>query len=372
MVVDREKFKMLPPVKEKIAIWVITPNGTKLAETLIHSLARADVYISKKIIETPDYHLSFQSLSETLNHKFDQYDGHIFIMSTGIVVRVIAPFIKNKVVDPAVVVVDDQATHAISLLSGHLGGANALTLKIAGIIGADPVITTATDVNRVPAIDVLAKEKNLLIENPRAIKTVNMALLQREKIFVHDPFGFLGTSLPLIEPCTYGATPKHLKKHARENEFDNVPGIYVDDVIVDLPPEVLVLRPASLVAGIGCNRNTPMEEIQALLEDVLKTHNLALSSLRLLASIDVKADEIGLLRLTEHLNLPLVFHSREELNQVKEIENPSTVVEKHVGVKSVCEASAILTARGGTLIVPKQSTKNVTVAIARINFLSSE
>ncbi|MGD8649711.1 MAG: cobalamin biosynthesis protein [Desulfobacterales bacterium] len=363
---------MVPPVEEKIAIWVITPNGTKLAETLIRSLARADLYISKKIIETPDNHLSFQSLSETLNHQFDQYDGHIFIMSTGIVVRVIAPHIKNKVVDPAVVVVDDQANYAISLLSGHLGGANALTLKIADIIGADPVITTATDVNRVPAIDVLAKEKNLLIENPQAIKTVNMALLQRKQIFAHDPFGFLGTSLPLIEPCTYGATSKHLKKNAREKEFDNGPGIYVDDVIVGLPPEVLVLRPASLVAGIGCNRNTPMEEIKELLEEVMEAHHLASSSLTSLASIDVKSDETGMLNLSENLNLPLVFHNRQELNQVKEIQNPSIVVEKHVGVKSVCEASAILTARGGTLIVPKQSTKNVTVAIARINFSSSE
>ena len=168
---------MVPPEKEKIAIWVITPNGTKLAKTLYHNLARVDVYISKKIVEAPDDYLSFQNLSETLNHKFDRYDGHIFIMSTGIVVRVIAPFIKNKVIDPAVVVVDDQANHAISLLSGHLGGANALTRKIASITGADPVITTATDVNRVPAIDVIAKEMNLLIKNPRAIKTVNMKLL---------------------------------------------------------------------------------------------------------------------------------------------------------------------------------------------------
>jgi cobalt-precorrin 5A hydrolase len=363
---------MVSAEKDKIAIWVITPNGTKLAETLVRNLPKADVYISQKIVESPHDHLSFQNLSETLNHKFDQYGGHIFLMSTGIVVRVIAPLIKNKVDDPAVVVVDDRANHVISLLSGHLGGANALTQKIANIIGADPVITTATDVNRVPAIDVLAKEMDLLIENPRAIKTVNMALLKGEKIFAHDPFGFLGSSLPHIEPCTCCGTIKHPKKHCRVKEFENVPGIYVDDVVVNLAPKVLVLRPASLVAGIGCNRNTGMEEIKALLEDVFETHNLALSSLRSLASIDVKSDETGLLNLSENLNLPLLFYNRQELNQVKEIKNPSIVVEKHVGVKSVCEASAILTARGGALIVPKQSTKNVTVAIARINFLSSE
>ena len=363
---------MVPTDIDKIAIWVITPNGIKLAQTLSRNLSGATLYISEKIGEAVDGHLSFQNLSETVHQKFDQYDGHIFIMSTGIVVRIIAPLIKNKVIDPAVVVVDDQANHAISLLSGHLGGANTLTLKIADIIGADPVITTATDVNRVPAIDVVAKELNLLIENPQAIKIVNMALLKREKIFAHDPFGYLGSRLPHIEASDCGATLKYKKEHRGAKDIEGGPAIWVDDVSVDLPPEVLVLRPASLVAGIGCNRNTPMEEIQALLEDVLETHNLAPSSLRSLASIDVKSDEIGLLRFAQHLNLPLVFHSRGELNQVKEIQNPSTVVEKHVGVKSVCEASAILTARGGTLIVPKQSTKNVTVAIARINFLSSE
>jgi len=358
--------------KNKTAIWVITPNGTKLAELLSRNLSESDVYISRKIAPAPIGHLSFQTLSETLNQKFKRYSGHIFIMSTGIVVRVIAPLIKNKIEDPAVVVVDDQANHAISLLSGHLGGANALTQKVANIIGADPVITTATDVNSVPAIDVLAKEMNLLIENSGAIKTVNMALLKSEKIFVHDPFGFLANYLPHIEPFTYSATTKHLKKFGRLNEFEGRPGIYVDDIIVDLPPEVLVLRPASLMAGIGCNRNTAMEEMKALLADVFETHNLAPSSLTSLASIDVKSDESGLLSLAENLNLPLIFYNRQELNQVKEIKNPSIVVEKHVGVKSVCEASAILTARGGALIVPKQSTKNVTVAIARMNFLSSE
>ncbi len=363
---------MLPAEKNNIAVWVITPNGAKLARTLCRHLPGVDIFISQKIAVTPDDDFSFQNLSETLHHKFVQYSGHIFIMSTGIVVRVIAPLLKSKLEDPAVVVIDDQANHVISLLSGHLGGANALTQKVASIVGADPVITTATDVNEVPAIDVLAKEMSLSIENPQAIKTVNMALLRSEKIFVHDPFGFLASRLPHMESVAYGTKAKHLKKSCRVKEFDRIPGIYVDDVIVDLPPEVLILRPASLVAGMGCNRNTPMEEMKALLDDVFEAHNLAPASLKLLASIDVKSDEDGLLILAQNLNRPLVFRTRQDLNQVKDIKNPSTLVEKHVGVKSVCEASAILSAGGGTLIVPKKSTKNVTVAIARINFTSSE
>ncbi len=358
---------MISAEKDKIAIWVITPNGTRLADMLSMSVSDVDVYVSQNIRETTAC-FKFRSLSGTLEKTFHQYTGHIFIMSTGIVVRVIAPLIRHKTEDPAVVVMDDRGIHAISLLSGHLGGANQLAQKIAGIIGANPVITTATDVNKVPAIDVLAREKSLFIENPETIKTVNMALLKGEKIHVHDPFSFLTKCLPNPEHWTYGGAKKHFEKDSRDKEFEGVAGVYVDDVKAELPPQILILRPASLVAGIGCNRNTGMEEMKALLQDVLEMNKLASSSLKCMASIDVKADEPGLITLAQNLGLTVIFFTRQELNQVKGIKNPSTIVEKHVGVKSVCEAAAIRAAQNGTLIVPKQSTRNVTLAIARINF----
>jgi cobalt-precorrin 5A hydrolase len=353
--------------KHKMAIWVITPNGTRLADMLSMNMSDVDVYVSQNIRETAAC-FKFRSLSGTLAKKFHQYTGHIFIMSTGIVVRVIAPLIRHKTEDPAVVVVDDRGIHAISLLSGHLGGANELAQKIAGIIGAKPVITTATDVNKVPAIDVLAREKSLFIENPEAIKTVNMTLLKGEKIHVHDPFNFLAKSLPNSVPRTGGGAKKHFEKDYRDKEFEGGAGVYVDDIKAELPARILILRPASLVAGIGCNRNTGMEEMKALLQDVLETNNLASSSLKCMASIDVKTDEPGLIALAKNLGLTVIFFTRQELNQVKGIKNPSTIVEKHVGVKSVCEAAAIRAAQNGTLIVPKQSTRNMTLAIARINF----
>ena len=308
------------------------------------------------------------NIAKSIQQKFHHYAGHVFIMSTGIVVRVIAPLIKDKTKDPAVVVVDDGGHYAISLLSGHLGGANELTQNIADIIGARPVITTATDVNRLPAIDVLAKENKLTIENPAAIKTVNMAILKSEKIYVHDPFDFLQDSLPKAEPLILEALKTGIGKSRQEYDFTYDPGVFVDDIQLDLPGSTLVLRPASLVAGIGCNRNTATDEIKSLLEAVLATAGLSLLSLKCLASIDVKSDEDGLIALSRILDLPLLFFKRQELNRVINIENPSAVVEKHVGVKSVCEAAAILAARNGTLIVPKQKTKNVTVAIARIDF----
>ena len=363
---------MRSELPNKLAVWAVTPNGAKLADRLADSLPDADIYVSHNLAEKKSSHILFERLSATLEEKFDQYSGHIFIMSTGIVVRVLAPLIQSKTRDPAVVVVDDLGKNAISLLSGHIGGANELTHKIARIIEANPVITTATDINEVPAIDMLATENNLFIENPGAIKTVNMALLTGKKIVVYDPYNILINTLPGSVYLTSDELMKHFKKNGQHIDIEDVAYVFIDDIKVDLPSAVLILRPASLMAGIGCNRNTEAAEILTHLEDVLAKNNLAPSSLKGLASIDLKADENGLIMTAENLKLPLTFFSKQELNQVKNIKNPSKVVEKHVGVKSVCEAAAILAAQTGTLIVPKQSTKNVTVAIARINFSSSE
>jgi cobalt-precorrin 5A hydrolase len=350
---------MVAAKRDKIAIWVITPNGVKIARQIAKLLPDVDVHMSAQLNEAAIEKLTFDRLSEEMVQKFNKYSGHIFIMATGIVVRVIAPLIQNKTEDPAIVVIDDQGQHAISLLSGHLGGANALTLQVAEIIGARPVITTATDVNRRPAIDVLAKEKKLNIENPPAIKTVNMALLTNQQIGVHDPFDVLQDDIPNAVQLD----EKGLSKW--KGSKDSAGAIYVGDKRADLPSDVLVLRPASLVAGIGCNRNTPMDEIKRLLDEVLKNHRLAGSSLNRIATVDLKADEPGLLELAKTLSVPIDFFSREKLGQVKTIQTPSTRVENHIGVKSVCEAAAILASQMGPLIVPKQKTPNVTVAIAR-------
>jgi cobalt-precorrin 5A hydrolase len=363
---------MVSPQQNKFAVWALTPNGAKLADRLADSLPNADIYVSQNLAEKKSSYILFERLSVTLEEKFHQHTGHIFIMSTGIVVRVLAPLIQSKTRDPAVVVVDDLGKNAISLLSGHIGGANELTHKIAQIIEANPVITTATDINEVPAIDMLAAENNLFIENPGAIKTVNMALLTGKKIMAYDPYNILKNTLPGSAYLTSDELMERFKKNGQHIDIEDVAYVFIDDLKVDLPSAVLILRPASLIAGIGCNRNTEAAEILTHLEDVLAKKNLALSSLKGMASIDVKADENGLIRTAGYLKLPLTFFSKQELNQVKNIKSPSKVVEKHVGVKSVCEAAAILAAQTGTLIVPKQSTKNVTVAIARINFLSSE
>jgi len=355
-----------PNKKSRLAVWAITPRGAKLAKKIAKSLADVDLHFSSKL--GPDFQSElekenipysiFKSLSIKLSEVFNDYEGHIFIMSTGIVVRLTVPLVRHKTIDPAVVVVDEAGRHAISLLSGHIGGGNSLTKRVASLIGADPVITTATDINGVPAIDLLAGQRGLVIENPEAIKRVNMAFLTGRKIDLHDPLGLLVDAIPDSYLLTTGGSD------------EDVARVFIDDAVTDLPAQTLVLRPKSLVAGMGCNRGTSMEEMKSLLYQVLDEFRLSPASLRGIASIDIKADEPGLLELAKDLELPVVFYDKEELNKVKNIKNPSAMVEKHTGAKSVCEAAAILSAKRGKLIVPKHSTRNVTVAIARIPFTS--
>ncbi|MDJ0828443.1 MAG: cobalt-precorrin 5A hydrolase [Desulfobacterales bacterium] len=352
-------------VKDKIALWALTDNGARGAQRIRSEISAADIFLSAGLPDAFPANERFGRLSEAVSPAFTAYSGHVFFMSTGIVVRMIAPLIRHKTTDPAIVVVDENCRFAISLLAGHIGGANDLALQVAEILGAQPVITTATDVNQLPAIDVVAKSQQLLIENPTAIKSVNMAFLKNEEVVLFDPYRLVQEALNRY-PIKLTVVPPDTKVSEIAHLFGNEgAGVFVADSSVQLPSHVLVLRPTCLAAGIGCNRGTPSKEIHALLDRVLTDFNLSTNSLKCLASIDLKADEEGLIDTARQLQLPLQFFTKAELHEVQNIQNPSDTVKKHIGVQSVCEAAAILASQKGNLIVPKQKTRNVTVAIAR-------
>jgi cobalt-precorrin 5A hydrolase len=232
-----------------------------------------------------------------------------------------------------------------------LGGANQLTLKIASSINARPVITTATDVNHLPAIDLLAQENNLYIENPGAIKFVNMAFLNAEPLNVYDPGNLIHPYIPLK------------KIHTQPLPTQGV-SIACTWKTIKVPRETLVLRPKILSVGIGCNRGTSLETLHGFLTEVFTQEQLSLNAVFTLATTEVKQDEAGLLALADRLGLTIKFYDKNQLNSVDTIETPSKMVEKHLGVKSVCEAAAILAAGRGRLIVAKKKNKDVTIAVA--------
>lgn len=335
----------------EIAVWAITPGGLRLAQKLTRHLKKPSLILSERLSDGSDA-VWFRRLSEAVTKHFDQFDGHVFIMSTGIVVRMIAKEIQNKTMDPAVVVVDDTGRFAISLLSGHLGGGNALAKSVVDVIGGIPVITTATDVNHLPSIDMIAKKRNLVIENPSAIKYVNMAILLNQSIYLDDPY-------KLITDKISGFIDNHQTRDRK------TPMVVVDDRVADTSTNTLLLRPKSLAVGIGCNRDTPLAEIREFLFDVCNEQRLSLSSVVCIATIDIKKKEAGILELGKSLGIPIIFYNKETLNQVDSIQNPSNYAEKYTGAQSVCEAAAILAADTGDLIVSKKKTRNVTIAIAR-------
>jgi cobalt-precorrin 5A hydrolase len=348
-----------------LAVWVLTPNGLSLAQRLRGRWPEAVVHCSRRLaadaprVET----VVFDRLTEHVAQRFRCFDGHIFIMAAGIAVRAVAPLLDHKFRDPAVVVVDDAGRFAVSLLAGHVGGANRLAEAVAGHLGAEPVITTATDANGRPAIDRLALELGLAMENAAAVKGVNMALLEGHPVALWDPGGLVAPRL--------GAMARPADLAAFANLSEGQAGIYVDDQCVPLPEPVLCLRPPTLAAGIGCNRGTAAAEMAALLEAGLAEVGRSARSLMCIASIDLKADEPGLGDLARQLGVPLHFYSAEALNRVRHVPNPSAMVAEHVGVPSVCEAAALLATDRGTLIVTKRKSANATCAIARRAWPSS-
>ncbi|MFP4225460.1 MAG: cobalt-precorrin 5A hydrolase [Desulfobacterales bacterium] len=346
--------------KPSIAVWTLTSGGARIADRIAESRhGKTVVYIKSGISSASAAAVYFENLKNAVARAFHQHRGHIFVMAAGIAVRMIAPHIHSKTRDPAVLVVDDAGCFVISLLSGHLGGANAMTRAVARSIGAKPVITTATDNAGVPAIDLLADQYGLAIENMAAAKVISMAFLFLKQVWRHDPYGILDTELtdwtsPMPSELTESAV-----------------GIYIDHRVRKLPAGVLTLRPLTLVVGMGCNSGTAKNELVETVCGVFEREQLSLSSIRGFATISDKLTEPGLCAMADHLGRPLAGFDRGQLSSVADVPNPSECVKKYMGVSSVCEAAAILGAASGRLVVPKQKQGNVTMAVAAVPSISS-
>lgn len=342
---------------KKTAIYALTPQGACLGRTLADRLD-GDLFLPGRLAEAHGA-IAFDRLLEAVTKGFRLYPRHVFIAASGIAVRAVAPHLTSKDQDPAVVVLDQEGNHVISLVSGHLGGANELARKVALLTGGRAVITTATDTAGVPSIDLLAKEKDLAIANLKAVKSINMALLAGEFIQVCDPEDRLG----LKARTRPGWAIKWI--HANGEWVDDRPGVWVTwkQKRPDSELKQLVLHPRRLVAGVGCNRGTESREIVDLIQDTFQKEGLSLQSLKCLTTIEAKRGEQGLLEAARELGAPLIFFERSQVASIQ-TPHPSSVVKKHMGVDSVCEATALLKSRGGRLLVPKTQSRNATLAVA--------
>ncbi|MGW0420843.1 precorrin-3B C(17)-methyltransferase [Streptomyces sp. NPDC003015] len=266
-------------------------------------------------------------VGDAVRRAFAECEQLVCFLATGAVVRLIAPLLGGKASDPGVVCVDEGGRFAVSLVGGHGGGANELAREVGELIGAEPVVTTATDAVGVPGLDTLG----LPVEG--AVAAVSRALLDGEPVALHNESGWPLPPLPVAGQGAYG--------------------IRVTDRLVELSEREVVLRPPTLVVGVGASKGAPVEEVLELIEGSLREARLSPKSIAHLATVDAKAQEPGIVTAAERLGVPLVTHSAEELAAV-EVPNPSDAPLAAVGTPSVAEAAALV--RGGELLVPKRKS----------------
>jgi cobalt-precorrin 5A hydrolase len=302
-------------------------------------------------------------LKELITTLWKKYPGFVLIMATGIVVRMIAPLLESKECDPAIVTMDDAGTFAIALLSGHLGGGNELAERCAFATGARSVITTATDANGLPSFDMLAKEQDWIIDDICQVKTLNTLLLDDGEIAVVDPTGQTRIWLHGRGNSVFYETCAEAIK-SRADGFLFVTSRHLPPQTC--PKNLLILRPRTLVLGIGCNRGTPADEIEEFVALHLKRLFLSAKSVYCVASVAAKRDETGLQEYARRLGVPLRCFESEELSQVVFPSPPSAHVLAAVGVAAVAEPAALLASGGGQLLLKKVKTANVTLAVAEM------
>jgi cobalt-precorrin 5A hydrolase len=381
---------VLVTARKPWALYAITTHGIAIATKLLAALPDADLYVSEKLFGKvpPEVRAIAKSMplpmGPTLTATFTEYDCHVHVISVGAVVRMVAPLLQNKKVDPAIVCVDDAARFAICVLSGHVGRGNAFCDRVASILAATSVVTTASDVRGTLTVDILGRELGWTLDDLDRNVTRGCAAVVNAApvLFVQEtgepafwpldralPEGVqYATSLAGVDPAQYEvlliATDRELRESAR-TQWENA----------------VVYRPKSLVLGIGCDKLTPPELVERGVRQLLARHELALASVRAIATIDVKKDEPALQMLTQKLNIPLVTYTAAELDAMP-MATPSDVVLKHVGTRGVAEPAAQLAAGAlvasatgaAELIVPKQiyteegAGRSMTFAVARIPF----
>ena len=275
---------------------------------------------------------------------FAQNEALIFVGAVGIAVRAVAPYCKSKASDPAVVAVDEGGQFAVPLLSGHLGGANALARALAEVCGAVPVITTATDVNGLFAVDLWAKAQGCTLLEPERIKRVSGALLAGQTVRYWSAWPVAGEAPAGVERA---GTPE------------------AADFALTLTPEggALHLVPPIGVLGVGCRRGTTAERLEEAFSAFCASSGLSPAAVSAAASIDLKKEEPGLAQFCEVHGWPITFYSADQLRAVPGQFTPSAFVAGVTGVDNVCERAAAK-ASGGALLLPKTAGGGVTLALA--------
>lgn len=360
-------------VSKPYSLVAITKHGVANARAYAEKFPYVDVYYMKKFAYGDEAQKNIQLFDGTvrllLPALFKQYKAMILIISLGAVVRMIAPILEDKKTDPAVLVVDDKGQFVISVLSGHIGGANALTHEFAQTIDATPIVTTASDVQKTIPVDLFGARFGWIWDSEDKLTPVSASVVNEEHVAIVQETGekdwwMHDTPMPetlKVYKTTEAAVSE--KPHAT---------LLITDRLIEAHEEVLlkngvIYRPKSLVLGMGCNRGTSAEEIEALIDDTLAELKLSKKSVKAIASIDLKKDEQGLIEVASKNQWQFITYNAEQLNEMP-LRNPSEKVFKYTGAYGVCEPAALRYAKASDWILEKMKGTNATISVARIHF----
>ena len=346
---------------EKVSVLAITKNGINIGERLKELFPNWDIFVPSKLSnENKSIIWYSEPTSDKIIELFKNSNALICLFSLGAVIRLIAPYLKDKKTDPAVIVIDDKTNFVISVLSGHIGGANELTQEISEKLNALPVITTAADVNKTIAVDLVGREFGWKIDDETTVTKISAHMVNAEPIGVFQQTGNKKWYKELPKNVTIYNSLEELKKSNSKAH------LIISDTIIDneLAQESVIYRPQSLVIGIGLHWDTTKDTIKDGIEHCLKKFNLSSKCIAKLVSIKKSEDVQGLIDLGEEMKIPVEYVNREELAEII-TPNPSSTVKAFEGTASVSEAAAIKVSNGKLIVEKQKFPPNLTIAIAR-------
>ena len=345
---------------KNVSVIAITKNGIKIGEKLKELFPDWKIFVPSKFSNESKKIICYSNpTSEKIIELFQNSNALICIFSLGAVIRLIAPHLKDKKTDPAVIVIDDKTNFVISVLSGHIGGANELTNQISDKLDALPVITTAADVNKTISVDLVGKEFEWKIDDESSVTKISANMINEEPIGVFQEAGNKKWYEKLPRNVTIYDSLDDMKNSKSESYL-----IISDKIIENLSKESVIYRPQSLVIGIGLHWDTSKETIIQGIDQTLKKFNLSPKSIAKLVSIKKSQDVEGLKEVSTEMNIPVKYIEREELAKIS-TPNPSKTVKDFEGTASVSEAAALLVSCGELIVEKQKFPPNLTIAIAR-------
>ena len=346
---------------EKVSVLAITKNGISIGEKLKELFPNWNIFAPVKLSnENNDIVWYSEPTTDKIIELFKNSNALICLFSLGAVIRLIAPHLKDKKTDPAVIVIDDKTNFVISVLSGHIGGANELTQEISEKLNALPVITTAADVNKTIAVDLVGREFGWKIDDETTVTKISAHMVNAEPIGVFQQTGNKKWYKKLPKNVIIYNSLEELKKSNSKAH------LIISDKIIDneLAQESVIYRPQSLVIGIGLHWDTTKDTIKDGIEHCLKKFNLSSKCIVKLVSIKKPEDVQGLIDLGKDMQIPVEYVNREELAEII-TPNPSSTVKAFEGTASVSEAAAIKVSNGKLIVEKQKFPPNLTIAIAR-------